>query len=225
MSETLTDPTPGADAAAIAPADVTAADAGSVGAAPTPMVEAERFNGLMSAHQRALSELAAERERRIALETQQQETNTIMPDNDAVLDEVKTLRQELAEQRIATARAEAIARHPEAAPFADMITGKTAAEVEQVAATIAQRVSALGLTSTDPRPTTDPETTPDPTPAPAAVVPTAQPVVTAPVFPGGTTAPSQPQSQAEQLHEALNSGSWDKFWAAKFTAEEQHNLA
>ena len=64
MSEALTPEAPGTDSAAPAvaapaPEDGMAAAEGSAGEGETKYVEAARFNGLMSAHQKALNELEA----------------------------------------------------------------------------------------------------------------------------------------------------------------------
>jgi hypothetical protein len=217
MSDTLIPETPETSLVAEAPGDAEAVAEESAGAAAANMVEAERFNGLMSAHQRALKALEDERNARIALETRyQQEETTDVTDDNAALAEVRELRAELAEQRLATAKAEALARHPGALPFADLIQGGTAAEIEGVAAAIAERMAAVlgGTTTPIPDAEADAEADEDEEVAPVVVS-----------VPGGATPPGAPIDQSEALKAALASGDWNAYWAAKSTPEATHNLA
>lgn len=220
MSDGLTPEAPETSEAVTTPPDVEAAEGGSAGAAGTNMVEAERFNGLMSAHQRALRSLEEERNARIALETQlQEEKNTV---TDTASDEVALLRQELAAQRLETAKANALARYPDAVPFADLIQGSNADEIEAVAAAIATRMAAVKENLV---PTPEGEVTEDTEPE-GEVAPTTAPVVAAPVVvAGGTTPPGEPTSRDELLQEAIANKDWGAFWAAKTGPADAHNLA
>lgn len=214
MSEVLSNETPEAPPADLAtatvpPGGVEAVVEGSAETAPAT-VDAKRFNGLMSAHQTALDALKVERDARIALEARLQEENKPVPETDQ--NEVALLRRELAEQRAESARAAALAKYPEAAPFADLIQGNTAAEVEGVAAAIAQRIKALNPTAPV-----------DETEVVVPVVEVPAPVVV-PVITGGAIAPGEP-SRHEELQEALKKGDWNGFWAAKTTPSEAANLA
>lgn len=204
-----------------APGDEEVVVDGSAGEAAAKTVDAARFNGLMSAHQKALDALAEERAARIALEARTQEEKSIVSDTDN--NEVALLRQELADQRMATSRAAALAKYPDAAPFADLIVGGSASEIESVAKAISERVATVkaGLV---PAPEVEASTeTVETAPVGTAAGTTAPAPV--PMVTGGTTAPGEPTSRTEQLQAALQTGSWDGFWAAKTTPAEASNLA
>jgi hypothetical protein len=213
MSETLTPETPGPDSAASpvgdsAPGDGTAVESGSVGA-ETEMVEAKRFNGLMSAHQKALADLESERTMRTALEArlnQQEETAQVTETNDATLSEIQQLRKDLQDERLKAARATALERYPDAKPFADLIVGDTPEDIENVAAAIATRFQAIVAPAATAATTTEVET------------PITETAPAAPVVGGGGTAPVE-ASNAEKVKEALEKKDWGAFWAAKTNSD------
>lgn len=213
MSEALTPEAPELDSevpavADQAPEDSTAVESGSAGAT-ADTVEASRFNGLMSAHQKALAELATERTQRAALEarlTQQEETPQVTDSNDALAAQVESLRNELQTERLAGVKARVLEQYPEAKPLADLIVGSTPEEIESVAAAIAERLQAIVAPPAEVVTTDEGVTPPEP-------VITA-PVVHAPVVVGGTAPPAIP-GQEERVAAALQEKSWDKFWAAK----------
>jgi hypothetical protein len=235
MSDALSSPAPETEPAVLAtaspaPGDATAVDEGSAGGASTETVDAKRFNGLMSAHQRALEALASERDQRIALESRLQDKEqhqTVTTEDNATLTEVQALRQELAAQRVATAKAQALAEFPDAAPFADLIVGNDAEQIRSVAAAIAQRMvsvkESLGVTA---QTTTETEASTAP-----AVLETADPAPIVPVIAGGSTAPGAP-TNGELLEAALSGQGmksdqdrWDAFFTAKIPVDAQQNLA
>lgn len=214
MSEALSTEAPDTSTATssveeLAPVVGTAVTDGSAGAAETRYVEADRFNGLMSAHQRALGELEAERRARAELEARYNNQETPVVADAEALDEVRQLREELRTERLEVAKAKALEKYPAAAPLADLILGGTAAEIESVAAAIAERLSALV-----PAPTTDTTVTDASTETTAPVVEVTAPVVTAPVVAGGVTAPTTPSAN-EAVEAALASKDWNAYWAAK----------
>ncbi len=217
MSDALSPDAPATDAATPevsvqAPVDGTAVTDGSAGSAD--VVPKDRFNGLMSAHQRTLAELEAERQARAALEAQlnSKETHTVA--DDELRDEVRTLQDELRAERLERAKEKALAKYPEAAPLADLIIGSTAVEVETVAKAIAERLKAL-----NPAPTP----TPDPTPEPVADA-TPAPVADAPVIGGGGSATPAEPTVDDAVRQALSKGDWSEYWSAKAGAKATANL-
>lgn len=207
MSDALTPASPESPAGTpsvedTVPAVVEEVVVGSAGEAATQTVDAERFNGLMSSHQKALADLRAMQAEKAALEARlvQQETPVVTEANE----EVQMLREELKQSRLDQAKADALRDFPGAKPLADMIVGSTAAEIRDVAAAIEKRLADLIPT---------PVVEADPTvvvEAPPAVETT--PVVEAPVVAGGATPPSGEVADTALRSEALAEGSWDKFW-------------
>lgn len=110
------------------------------------VIPKERFNGLMSKYQSEKSNWETTKEALLdeidALRSAKKEEVSEVSD-DGMRDEIQALRAELAAQRLETARAEALAKYPEAAPLADLIIGGTPAEIEQMTAEIANRLSGL----------------------------------------------------------------------------------
>lgn len=193
------------------PAVVEAVADGSAGETPAKTVDVERFNGLMSSHQKALSDLRASEAARAALEArlEQQETPVVTESNE----EIQALRAELKEQRLETAKAEALKDFPAAGPLADFIVGDTAAEIREVTKAIAQR-----LTDAFPTPVIE-EAAAAASEAEQVSTPageTAEAVV-APSIAGGTTPPGADEAPAALRAEALAEGSWEKFWQSAST--------
>lgn len=217
MSEALSPEAPETDSVApsveaTAPEDGTAVADGSAGEAETKMVEADRFNGLMSSHQRALADLAAERARVAELEAR----ITSQEENPEVADEAILARLDQMEERAQRAEREAalsraLAQYPDAAPFADLIVAQDAADIESVAAAIAERAATLKAPAEVTEPVVDGE----------PVV--TEPVVEAPVIGGGHQAPGEPSTN-EALSAALEAGDWNAYWKAKTGPAAQANL-
>lgn len=206
MSDALTPEAPELEAvtpavAESAPVDGTAVASGSAGTATAKTVEAERFNGLMSSHQKVLTELAQERELRATLEARltQQETPQVADS----AEDIAALRAELREERLDRAKAEALAKYPAAAPLADLIIGNTAKEIEDVTAAIATRLQAIIPAATE----TVVEETEE---APAAEAVAVAPVVAG----GGSTPPAVDENATAKRQEALAKGDWNGFWEA-----------
>ena len=191
-----------------APVDGTAVASGSAGTADTKMVEAERFNGLMSTFQRTKSELETERQLRVALEARliQQE----IPQVADSAEEVAALRAELQEERLERAKVAALAKYPAATPLADLIMGTTAREIEDVTAAIATRLQALIPTATEAVAAAEVETTEQVT-APEGEAASA---AVAPVVAGGGAAPAADENATAKRQEALANGDWNAFWEA-----------
>lgn len=220
MSEALAPDAPGSDSAASsvednAPGDGTAVADGSAGAT-TEMVEASRFNGLMSAHQKALSDLEAARTAQAALEARltQQETTQVTEANDSALAaEVAQLRRELQAERLESVKARVLEQYPEAKPLADLIVGDTPEQIESVAAQIAQRLQAAAGTTSAVDEAAVAAAAAQATEAEEAAA-VAAAANTAPVVVGGTTPPAS-AGQEERVAAALAKGSWAEFWAAR----------
>lgn len=140
----LTHDAPESDSAAIeAPVDGQAAPVGSVDS--TDVIPKERFNGLMSKYNADRSAWDAEKmallnELDMARSQKVEENNMA---DEQVLSEIQALRAELASQKLETARAEAVAKYPAAAPLADLIVGNTPQEIEAMAAELSNRLSVL----------------------------------------------------------------------------------
>lgn len=216
MSEALTPASPVTEpevpaVAELTPGDGTAVEGGSAGAT-TETVEASRFNGLMSAHQKSLSELEAERTKVAALEarlTQQEELPNVTDSNELAV-EVQNLRRELQTERLAAVKARVLEQYPEAKVLADLIVGDTPEQIESVAAAIAQRLQTLV-----PAPAATPtEAEAAAAAAEAATAAAVSAAAVAPVVVGGVTPPAQAGTE-ERVAAALAEKSWDKFWAAK----------
>lgn len=223
MSEALTPEAPETDSIApsvevTAPEDGTAVADGSAGGAAAKTVDASRFNGLMSAHQRTLADLESERARNAALEARinsQEEIPEVA--DDAILARLDQMeeRAQRAEREAALSRA--LAQYPDAAPFADLIVGSNAEDIENVAAAIAERAATLKGTGIAPAPVVEGG---DP-----VITPTTEPPVQedAPVIGGGHSAPGEP-SAIEAVSAALSKGDWAAYWQAKSGPAAQANL-
>lgn len=131
----------------------------------TDVIPKERFNGLMTKYHTDKS--AWETEKSILLSeldsykaTPIESNEEIEVTDDRVLTELQELRSELAAQKLETARAESIARHPAASPLADLIVGNTPKEIEAMTAEIAARLQGLtAVDATDTPPTSDGDST------------------------------------------------------------------
>lgn len=221
MSDALTDPeapetVPAAPSVeATAPGDGTAVADGSAGTAEAKMVEAARFNGLMSAHQKLINELEAERSARAELEARinSQEENPEVADEN-VLAKLDALEERALRAERKDALRAALAKYPDAAPFADLIVGQDADDIENVAAAIAERAATLkGPAAAAPvegeqAPPTTATTAPEPE---------------APVIGGGHQAPGEPSTN-DAVKAALDAGDWDAYWKAKSGPSAQANL-
>lgn len=210
MSDALTPeaPEPQAEVPSVedpTPVDGTAVASGSAGTTETKMVEVERFNGLMSSHQRALADLENERQLRVALEARltQQETPQVADS----AEEVAALRAELQEERLDRAKTAALAKYPAAAPLADLIVGTTAREIEDVTAAIATRLQSLVPTATETAPAEEVATE-------TATTEVAPATEVAPVTAGGGAAPVVDEDATAKRQEALAKGDWNAFWEA-----------
>lgn len=142
MSDALTPEAPEEATAADAPVADEAANVGSVDS--TEVIPKERFNGLMARYNADKAAWEAERD---AMRAEQERLSTqagTEPEvSDELLDEVRALRQELANEKLGNARAHAISKYPDAAPLADLIIGNTPEEIEAMAAEIATRLAGL----------------------------------------------------------------------------------
>ena len=159
MSEDMLTPeVPEDDPAANAPGSDPAVDGGSVDS--PSVIPAERFNGLMARMNADREAFDAERkalENEIErLQAKPKETPVVSEDS-GVLEELQAVRQELQRERMDRARAQAIAKHPGAAPLADLIVGDSPESIEQMAALLEQRLAALSPGA----PVTDADADPD----------------------------------------------------------------
>lgn len=212
MSDALTPeaPEPQAEVPSVedpTPVDGTAVASGSAGTTETKMVEVERFNGLMSSHQRALADLENERQLRVALEARLTQQETVQVADDSTVEEVRALREELALERLEAAKAKALDKYPAARPLADLIVGTTAREIEDVTAAIATRLQTLIPAATETAPAEEVAT------EQAAETPAAEAAV-APVTAGGAAAPVVDEDATAKRQEALAKGDWNAFWEA-----------
>lgn len=224
MSEALTDPiAPETDSAEPSvedpsPGNGTAVAEGSVGEAETKTVEAARFNGLMSAHQRILSELETERAARAELEARinsQEETPEVA--DEAILSRLDAMEERAVKAERKAALAEVLTKYPDAAPFADLIVGSNVEDIENVAAAVSERAQALKGPGTVPAPVVEGEG------STATDGGDAADVAEAPVIGGGHSAPSEPSTN-EAVQAALENGSWSEYWKAKSGTVAQANL-
>jgi hypothetical protein len=94
--------------------------------------------------------------------------------DERVLDELQALRAELAAQKLETARAEAIAQYPEAAPLADLIVGNSPKEIHAMAAEIANRLSGISGANEAPAPAEEAEVAAEVSSAPVAEAPVSE---------------------------------------------------
>jgi hypothetical protein len=219
MSEALTPESPETFAAAPsvedpAPVGETAVQDGSAGEADPKMVEATRFNGLMSKFNQTQSELEAARRQVAELSNRinNQETAEVADEN--TLDEVRQLREELRAERLQAAKARVLEQYPAAVPLADLIVGDTAEQIESVAAAIAQRLEALNPAD-QPGASAEGATQDPPAPAPASEE--------APVIGGGGSSPVIPSTN-DAVSAALQQGDWNAYLAAKLGPSAQANL-
>lgn len=130
----------------MAPAESPEVPVGSLDS--SDVIPKERFNGLMAKYQSEKAEWEAQQEALLnELDTMRSfkaaESEVEEVSDERVLDELQALRAELAAQKLETARAEAIAQYPEAAPLADLIVGNSPKEIHSMAAEIANRLSGI----------------------------------------------------------------------------------
>ncbi len=149
MSDLLASDSPVVDPAAPAPGEPAAVPGTSVDS--TDVITKERFNGLQSKYQSEKMAWDAERAAFLNQVASFNQTPEEPQVSDDVLDEVRALRAELANQRSANARQAAINKYPGAAPFADLIVGDSPEAIEAMAALLQERLAGLAPTgTTDP---------------------------------------------------------------------------
>lgn len=191
--------------------DGTTVDEGSA-RAEAKMVEASRFNGLMSKHQTVLSELDQTKTRLAALEARLQEKPPMAErdDNDDVRAQLAELTRELQQERLETTKARLLEQYPDAKPFSDLFVGGNADDLEGVIAAVATRARDLrGLT---PEPAVDAGVPEGGDPAVEPGTSAAAPVIEG----GGATAPRKDDTtKAERMATAVRDSDWNAYWAAK----------
>ncbi len=149
MSDILASDAPASDSAVETPEPGAAAEVESVDSAE--VIPKERFDGLMSKYQsekRTLTETLALAEAEIERLQAQAEKEPEVAD-DGLVDEVRSLKADLLEERLSRARVEAVAKYPGAAPLADLIVGSTPAEIEAMAATLHERLAGISAPAED----------------------------------------------------------------------------
>jgi len=223
MSDSLATDTPADGTAATAPdAQAAAAAVGSVDspevipAKSVETVDASRFNGLMARYQSDKSALEAELSAtRTEVERLRAELENIevAADDSDIAAAVQRLEAELVSERVARAREKAVAKHPEAAPFADMLVGNTVAEIEAAAAEIASRIKGLAPNAaTDGgASTTDATTTDDTSTQAAEAAAAAAAAAAAPQLAGGQSVDDS-ASADEAITEAIGKGDFQSLW-------------
>lgn len=223
MSLELTSDAPETDSAApsvevTAPEDGMAVLDGSAGTAPAKTVDANRFNGLMAAHQRTLAELDVARAERADLEARINSTEEI-PEvaDEAILDRLDKMEARAVRAERETALGRALAKYPDAAPFADLIVGSNPEDIENVAAAIAERAATLKGTGS-PAPVEEGQDATFTNDAPVVETPEA------PVIGGGGVASPVEPSTTEAVQAALDKNSWSDYWTAKSGPAAQANL-
>lgn len=220
MSDALTSETPEDEAAVETPAEDEAVDAGSVDSAD--VIPKKRFDGLMSTYQAekraAQAEIEGLRAEIDSLQAGAESETTDVADQE-LLQEVRALQAELANERIGRARADAIAKFPAAAPLADLIVGESPEAIEQMAETIAARLTAAGIGTGDVSDITDADETDatDTTDTTGSVEP--------PVIGGGGGAVDENATFDERKADAIANKDWSGFLAAAYDEVEANSGA
>lgn len=225
LSDALTPDAHGDDTAATsvedsAPVSDPSVESGSAGGDEAKTVSAERFNGLMSSHQRTLDEMRAMKEKLDALQaerTQQQETNDNVSD-DTTREELAALRQELAAERLDRARREVLDEFPDAKPFGDLIVANTVDEMRDLARELASRVQAVKGTTTSESTTdtTDASGTDDTDATTAEDAGTeTDDAGNTPVVTGGATSFDEDATLTDAVNDAIQKGDFYGFLQAK----------
>lgn len=224
MSDALTPDAPETDPAVTsvedsAPGDETAVAVGSAGEGDSEWKR--RFDGLMASSQRREADLQRRLEEALEARITSQGDTTEVAD-EAILAKLDALEERARKAERKAALADVLSRYPDAKPFADLIVGDNAEDIENVAAAIAQRAATLTGRTTEP----DPAATGD-EPAAAATgdepAAATEPSTEAPVIGGGNAAPAEP-STTDALRSALAEGSWDAYWKAKSGPAATANL-
>lgn len=196
-----------------APTSESEVDGTSVGTPKPAMVEASRFNGLMSA-------LNKEKAERAALEAElanlQRGTQTVTDDNVA-LDEIRNLRAELAAERLENAKAKVLDEFPDAKLFADLIVGDSPQELREVAKVLSERVALIkpaqvaeadsGKAQGDPVSGNTDAGEPEP-PAPTGA--------------SGGGSVDEAVGAGERVSEAIAKGDWSAYLASKFESQQMN---
>lgn len=227
MSDVLTPGAPESDAAASsvevpAPADEMAALDGSAG----NLIPVERFNGLMARmNQERQARVEAEQQLAVALMAQRTEPETTSVADETTAQELRELREELRLERLENARQQVLDEFPGAKPFADLIQGNNKEELRSIARLVEQRMQAV-LTPQQEAAAAEGEAAPAAAPAePAVTTPTPQVVTpTAPVVAGGASVDTQ-ASTTDRIQEAIRTGNFEDYLAAKSDAAGVGNLA
>lgn len=201
----------------------------SVGSGEEPKtVPAERFNGLMSKFNQTQSELEATRQSLAELEARLDAQQTSEGEQSEVSDtdtssleaRVNELSQMLIQERLESARSQALNDYPEAAPFADLIVADTPDDVREMARLIAERAKTAtpGTTTTE-----DTEETPLSSEGEATTEPEGEvttegegEAVTEPPVAGGGAAFSTEASTDDRVVDAIQKGSFADFVNAKW---------
>lgn len=216
MSDALAQDTPVPEPAAEAPGSQPAVESESAGAVAT--VPADRFNGLMSKYQSDKAEWDSKlASMQAELQTLRDKQETIQPvDNSELEAKLEQVTSMLLEERAGSAREKALAKYPEAAPFADMIVGDSAEEVMGVAAAIAERVKSIVPATATDVPVAEPEV--------PATEPEAEVEPPMPEFGAGASggAAFSPESQAlvDAKEEAIQKGDFDGFLNAAWALQQ-----
>lgn len=224
MSDALTPDALGEEAAVAetAPAPLPAVESDSAGGVNS--VPAERFNGLMSTYQREKSQwendLAAMKSELESLRDNK-ENSSVSETNDLheELSELRSLVGRLVQTNVKSERDQVLDKYPEAKPFADLILGETAEEIEQVASAIAERVKLLG----DVAPVATDETVEPQTAAEVSAPATTAPP--APVAPeqGGAAAATGAVAVETKKQEALANKDFNAFIEAQFELQQMQD--
>lgn len=194
------------EAPAEAPAVVvtpTSPPAQAVADSGSPEITKERFDGLMSAHQKALHELETERAARATLEASIPTTegqSTVA--DEALYEKVNQLTAALEQERLESARRQALEDFPAAAPLGDLIIGSTPEQIRTMAQTIAERLTASAALEGEAIVTTEGEALAAPVTGEAL----------APVIPMSTGETFEGSAAAgDQVRAAIKSGDWDQY--------------
>lgn len=197
-----------------APSSESEVDGTSVGKSKPDMVEASRFNGLMSALNKEKAEKAA---LEAELANLQRGTNTVTDDNVA-LEEIRNLRAELAAERLENAKAKVLEEFPQAKLFADLIMGDSPQELREVAKVLAERVALITPTQTAGAET---EKVVEGTPvSDSTSTSTEEHREVAPTGASGGGSVDDEVGAGERVSEAIAKGDWSAYLSAKFEAQQ-----
>lgn len=227
MSDALTPDALGEEAAVATttpavPAAVESESAGGVNTVP-----AERFNGLMSTYQREKSQwendLASMKTELESLRDNK-ENSSVSETNDLQeqVSQLTDLVGRLVQTNVKSERDQVLDRYPEAKPFADLILGESAEEIEQVASAIAERVKLLNPVAT-PEVAAGEEAAPTGVEAPAGdATPEAPAAPVAPEVAGsaGVTGAVAVQTKKQA---ALDAGDFSGFLEAQFELQQMQD--